>query len=104
MDSSKMLSLVYAAQLREHQVPKADEAHTAGEWLALIQQNLDQIRSRTERLILTESQFGPMEDWPEAALEDWPNVGDALIELMALLFAWNDASNWVTLEEMEMYV
>ena len=106
MDASRMLSLVHAAQLElERQVPKgSDEAHTAGEWLVLVQQHVDQLRSRTERLILMESQYGLVESWPDAALEDWPDVGDALVKLMALLFAWNDARNWVTVEDMETYV
>ena len=75
MDASRMLSLVHAAQLeRERQVLKGyydehDSSHTSGEWLALIQQCVDQIQYRTERELEIQNQYGDVKDLPDVVLD-----------------------------------
>ena len=75
MDASGMLSLAPAAQLeRERQVLRGyDEQHDAGhtgrEWLALIQQRVDQIQYRTERELEMQNQYGDVKDWPDGVLD-----------------------------------
>ena len=111
MDASRMLSLVHAAQLeRERQVLRGydsahDSGHTAGEWIAMVQQYVEELRDRTEQDARMERQYGDAEDWPDGVVEqyDWPDTAEAAIKLMAVLFAWNDRYNWITPEIIDEY-
>ena len=74
--------------------------------MALVQQFVDLLRQRTEREIQMQNQYGvDVKDWPEAVKDeyDWPDVEEALIKLVAVLFAWNDKENWITADMIDEY-
>ena len=109
METSRILGLVYKAQLeREHQVSKGydaahDAGHTPAEWAALAQRYLDQLRERTEWELEVRnrniSAYGPDEsNWPDPNMNEWVDIEEALVKLVAVLFAWNDTRNWTNKE------
>ena len=106
MDASKLLGLVYAAQLeRVRQVSKGydaahDTGHTHAEWAALVQKHVDALIARSEQDAWMQQHYGPEEGWAEEVMEqyDWPDTAGALVELTAVLFAWNDTRNWTDAE------
>ena len=111
MDASRILGLVYKAQLeRVYQVEKGydaahDASHTPAEWAALAQRHLDQLREWAEQDAQMQQQYGPEEGWPEEVMEeyDWPATEKALIKLVAVLFAWNDARDWTNAEYVSVF-